>query len=150
MPRQGPRAARGSRAVVDLPCRPRVVVVEDSALIQEFVEGLLAKEFTVAAVFVDAESCIDQWCGAAPDVIVLDITLPGLSGLDAASQLRQTGCGVPIVFCSVHEDDEIVHAALAAGALGYVAKRDIGTDLVPALRAVLSGRRFLSSVIELS
>jgi DNA-binding NarL/FixJ family response regulator len=119
-------------------------------LIQEYVGRLLAKEFTVAGVFLDAESFIDQWPGAAPDVIVLDVSLPGLSGIDAAAYLRRTGCEVPIVFCSVHEDGEIVHAARATGALGYVAKRDLGTDLVPALRTVLRGRAFLSSVIELS
>jgi DNA-binding NarL/FixJ family response regulator len=149
MPRQGEGAARGFTSA-DPQVRPRVIVVDDSALIQEFVTGLLAKEFTVAAVFVDAESFIDQWHGAAPDVIVLDISLPGLGGLEAAAHLRRAGCDVPIVFCSVHQDGDTVHAARAIGALGYVAKRELGTDLVPALRAALAGRQFLSSVIELS
>ena len=150
MPRQGQRRARGALPPVDVPSRPRVVVVEDSALIQEYMAGLLAKEFTVAGVFVDAESFIAQWPGAAPDVIVLDVSLPGRSGLDAAMDVRRRGCEVPIVFCSVHEDDEIVHAARATGALGYVAKRDLGTDLVPALRAALRGHHFVSPVIELA
>jgi DNA-binding NarL/FixJ family response regulator len=127
-----------------------VVVVDDSSVIQECMGRLLAKEFTLAGVFLDAESFIDHWHGAAPDVIVLDVTLPGVSGLEAAAHLRRAGCEVPIVFCSVHQEGEIVHAARAIGALGYVAKREISTDLVPALRAALAGRPFLSPVIELS
>ena len=150
MPRQEDRRARSAPLRGEPASRPRVVVVEDSALILEYVARLLAKEFTVAAVFVDAESFLDQWHGTAPDVIVLDVSLPGVSGLEAAVHLRRAGCEVPMVFCSVHEDGEIVHAARATGALGYVAKRDLGADLVPALRAVLSGHSFLSSVIELS
>ena len=149
MPRQRHRPARGSPPAAELASRPRVVVVEDSALIQEFVARLLAKEFIVAGVFVDAESLIAQWQRAEADVIVLDVSLPGLSGLDAATHLRRSGCEVPIVFCSVHEDGEIVHAARAAGALGYVAKRELATDLVPALRAALGGHIFVSTVIAL-
>jgi DNA-binding NarL/FixJ family response regulator len=150
MPRQDDRRARSAPPESGPASRPRVVVVDDSALIQEYVAGLLAKEFTVAAVFLDAESLLDQWHATAPDVIVLDVSLPGVSGLEAAAHLRRTGCEVPLVFCSVHEDGQIVHAARATGALGYVAKRDLGRDLVPALRAALSGRPFLSSVIALS
>lgn len=149
MPRQRHRPARASPPAAELARRPRVVVVEDSALIQEFVARLLGKEFIVAGVFVDAESLIAQWQRAEADVIVLDVSLPGLSGLDAATHLRRSGCEVPIVFCSVHEDGEIVHAARAAGALGYVAKRELATDLVPAVRAALGGHTFVSTVIEL-
>src|SRR5262245_8299384 len=128
MPRQDERRARSAAPPGELALRPRVVVVEDSELILEYVARLLAKEFTLAAVFVDAESFLDQWHGTAPDVIVLDVSLPGVSGLEAAAYLRRTGCEVPMVFCSVHEEGEIVHAARATGALGYVAKRDLGTD----------------------
>jgi DNA-binding NarL/FixJ family response regulator len=150
MPRQGQRRARSSPPARDLASRPRVVVVDDSALIQEYVARLLAKEFTVAGVFLDAESFINQWPGAAPDVIVLDVSLPGVSGLDAAARVRLTGCQVPIVFCSVHEDGDVVNAARSTGALGYVAKRDLDTDLVPALRAALRGDHFVSPVIQLA
>jgi DNA-binding NarL/FixJ family response regulator len=150
MRRHSAGPARGSPPPGNLSTRPRVVVVDDSSVIQEYVGRLLAKEFTLAGAFLDGESFIDQWLGAAPDVIVLDVTLPGVSGLEAAAHLRRAGCEVPIVFCSVHQDDETVHAARAIGALGYVAKRDLGTDLVPALHAALAGRQFLSAVIELS
>jgi DNA-binding NarL/FixJ family response regulator len=149
MPRQRQRPARLSPAA-DLASRPRVLVVDDSAVIQEYIARLLAKEFTVAGAFGDAESLIDQWRRADADAIVLDISLPGLSGIDAAARLRQNGCEVPIVCCSVHEDREVVDAARAAGALGYVAKRELARDLVPALRAALCGHRFVSAVIASS
>jgi DNA-binding NarL/FixJ family response regulator len=148
MRRHSAGPARGPLPRGNLPARPRVVVVDDSSLIQECMGRLLAKEFTVAAVFLDAESFIDQWEGTAADVIVLDVTLPGLSGLEAAAHIRRAGCEVPIVFCSVHQEGEIVHAARAMGALGYVAKRELSTDLVPALRAALRGHYFVSPVIE--
>jgi DNA-binding NarL/FixJ family response regulator len=78
---------------------------------------------------------------------VLDISLPKQSGLQAAAQVRAAGCEVPIVFVSVHEAPEIVSAARDAGGRGFVAKRSLGVDLVPAIRAVLNGRRFVSAVI---
>jgi DNA-binding NarL/FixJ family response regulator len=149
MPRQHHRPARGAPPAADPVRRARVVVVEDSALIQEFVVRLLAKEFTVTGMFADGESFIDHWQPTEADIVMLDVSLPGLSGLETAAHLRRCGCELPIVFCSVHEDAEIVHAARAAGALGYVAKRDIATDLVPALRAALRGRQFLSAVVDL-
>jgi DNA-binding NarL/FixJ family response regulator len=102
----------------------------------------------VAGVVCDAESLIHGWTAWRPDVIVLDISLPGLSGLDAAAQLRHEQCNAPIVFLSVHVDPEIVLAAWAAGGSAYVAKGDVGHDLLPAIHAVLGGRRFASAAID--
>jgi DNA-binding NarL/FixJ family response regulator len=113
----------------------------------EYIGRLLAKEFIVAGLVADAESLLDGWPAWHADVIVLDISLPGCSGLEAARRLRAEACAIPIVFLSFHQEPEIVRAAWAAGGKGYVAKRDIGRDLVPAIRAVLGGRRFASTAV---
>jgi DNA-binding NarL/FixJ family response regulator len=124
-----------------------VIVVDDHAAMLEHVARLLKEEFAVVELFSDAESLIERWSGAHPDVMVLDISLPGCSGLEAARRLRRNGCSVPIVFLSVHHEPEIMRAARAAGGLGYVAKRLVGHDLAPAIRAVLGGRRFTSAAV---
>jgi DNA-binding NarL/FixJ family response regulator len=128
--------------------RPRVLIVDDHAAMLAYVGQLLAREFIIVGLVADAETLMTEWDAARADVIVLDIGLPGCSGFEAAARLRVAGCDVPIVFCSVHEEAEFVRAGWAAGALGYVAKRDLGWDLAPAIRAALRGRRFRSRAVE--
>jgi DNA-binding NarL/FixJ family response regulator len=82
-------------------------------------------------------------------VIVLDISLPCATGLEAAVCVRSQGCDAAIVFLSQHQSAEIVRAAWAVGALGYVAKRDLAAALLPAIRAALRGERFVSPSIDL-
>jgi DNA-binding NarL/FixJ family response regulator len=84
-----------------------------------------------------------------PDIVVLDITLPGQNGIVLASQLTGAGCQARIVFLSVHSDPDYVRAAMTAGAHGYVVKMRLALDLVPALRAALDGTRFVSPLPEL-
>jgi DNA-binding NarL/FixJ family response regulator len=79
-----------------------------------------------------------------PDVIVSDISMPILNGIEAANKLKVSGCRSKIVFLTVHADPEIVRACLATGALGYVVKLRMETDLVPAIREALAGRIFIS------
>ena len=79
-----------------------------------------------------------------PDVIVLDISMPGMTGLDVAEELRKADSKAAIVFLTVHEDEEFVRAATAAGGLGYVVKSQLAIDLKRALEAALAGRPFRS------
>lgn len=129
--------------------RARVVIVDDHVSMLMQVAQVLEEEFNVAAVVTDAESLIAIWAEVRPDVIVLDISLPRATGLEAAINLRSQGCDAAIVFFSVHQSFEIVRAAWAAGGLGYVAKRDLGTALLPAVRAALRGEQFVSASIDL-
>lgn len=128
--------------------RPRVLIVDDSVPMLEHLARLLAGQFTLAGQFPDAQSLLDEWPQLCADVIVLDISLPGCTGIEAARRLRAAECMVPIVFLSFHQEPEIVRAAWAAGGNGYVAKRDISVELIPAIRAVLGGRRFTSSAVD--
>jgi DNA-binding NarL/FixJ family response regulator len=84
-----------------------------------------------------------------PDVIVLDITMPLLDGIEAARQLRHSHGPARLVFLTVHEDADFARAALDAGGLGYVVKTRLASDLLPAIRAALADRRFVSPTISL-
>jgi two-component system nitrate/nitrite response regulator NarL len=127
--------------------RPRVLVVDDHARVLEHTARVLEGEFTVVACLRDAESLLSAWPEARPDVVVLDVSLAAGNGFDAAVQLRAAGCGAAIVFLSVHEAREFVRAGWDAGASAYVAKRDVNRALVPAIRAALRGRRYVSGAI---
>jgi DNA-binding NarL/FixJ family response regulator len=125
--------------------RPRVLIVDDHALMLEYAARALETEFIVAGRLRDARSLMAEWEAARPDLIVLDVSLTDGNGFEVAGRLRACGCGVPIVFLSVHEGPEFVRAAWEAGAIGYVAKRDLRSGLVSAVRAGLRGRRYVSA-----
>jgi two-component system OmpR family response regulator len=140
------RGARQSGAVHRKP-RPRVVIVDDHAVMLDHAARALADEFTVAALFRDVKSLMEQWQEVGPDAIVLDVSLLDGNGFDAARRLRASGCDAPIVFLSVYEAPEFVRAGWAAGGIAYVAKRDLSAALVPAVCAALRGRRYVSASI---
>jgi DNA-binding NarL/FixJ family response regulator len=127
--------------------RARVLVVDDHDGVLEHTAWVLEREFTVVACLRDAESLMSEWAAARPDVVVLDVSLAAGSGFDAAIRLRAAGCDAAIVFLSVHEAREFVTAGWEAGASAYVAKRDVNRALVPAIRAALRGRRYVSAAI---
>jgi len=79
-----------------------------------------------------------------PDVIVTDISMPEVDGIQAARQLRENGSTAKLVFLTVHVEEEFVRACLAEGALGYVVKTHMKSDLIPAIHAVLSNHSFIS------
>lgn len=129
--------------------RPRVVLADDHREMQMRVTALLASEFNVVAAFGDGETLVDAEADLRPDVLVIDITMPGISGLEAAALIRRRGSQVPIVFLSVHEEAEFFLAARRTGALGYVSKVRLASDLIPAVRAALDGRRFVSASVDI-
>lgn len=106
--------------------------------------SLLEAEFEVLKAFATGNAMLDEVAALNPDIVVMDITMPEMTGIEAAARLPLAGSNPKIVFLSVHEDEDYVHSALAAGAQGYVVKRRLATDLVPALCEALEGRRFVS------
>jgi len=84
-----------------------------------------------------------------PDIVVLDITMPGMNGIDAARELRRAHPRIRLVFLTVHDDADFARAALEAGGLGYVVKSRLVSDLLPAVHAALAGQRFLSPTVHL-
>lgn len=127
----------------------RLVIVDDNPAVLRQIAQLLPPEFEIVDTLEDGSELRAVIDAHHPDLIVLDITLPGQSGITLATQLTRHQCAAGIVFLTVHSDADYVRAALAAGARGYVVKMRMSLDLVPALHAVLEGKRFVSPLPEL-
>ena len=128
----------------------RVILVDDHPAILRQTLQLLPERFEVVETLqdgLDLQSAVREWL---PDIIVLDITLPLITGVQLARQLRAEDCKSKIVFLTVHADPDYAWEAFNVGALGYVIKPRLASDLVPALDAVLAGRRFVSPCPELA
>jgi len=125
--------------------RIRIVLADDNPAILEAVRKILRKDFIVAAVLPDGESVLREASNLNPDLIVIDISMGELSGIEVAQRLSERGCPAKIVFLTVHEAPEFVKAAFEAGAAAYVFKIRLATDLILAIHAVCEGRSFVSS-----
>jgi len=126
--------------------RTRLVVADDNRRVFDQLVTTLGAEFEVVAYAGTGGEAVDAAIRHSPDVLVLDISMPIMSGLRAARLLRERGRLMPIVFLTVHEDEEYVRAAMEAGGLGYVLKSHLASDLVPAIREALAGRTFVSQL----
>ena len=122
----------------------RVLLVDDHPGVLRQVAEVLPAGFEVVATLQDGAALPAAMATHQPDLVVLDITLPGASGIELASRLRTAGHSGRVVFLTVHDDAEFIRAGFAAGGTGYVVKARLATDLVPALEAALEGRRYVS------
>jgi DNA-binding NarL/FixJ family response regulator len=104
----------------------------------------LSGEIEIVGSVSDGSDLIAAAARLDPDVVVLDISMPGLHGIEAARQLRRVGCRAKLVFLTAHEEHDYVCAALDAGGAAYVVKARLASDLVTAIREGLAGRRFVS------
>ncbi len=109
---------------------------------------LLIKHFDVIRLVEGGRSLVNAAAELSPDVIVADIDMPGLTGIDAAGLIRRHNPEARIVFVTVHEDALMVERGLSVGALGYVLKETAGRELVPAVRAALAGERYVSRALS--
>ena len=125
--------------------RRRVLLADDHPLVLQRVKAFLHPTFDVVGVAHDGHEMIGEAMRLNPDVIVADISMPGVDGIAAAHRLREMGAKITIVFLTIHESPEFVEACLAEGALGFVMKSQMKADLIPAINAALSGQRFISS-----
>jgi DNA-binding NarL/FixJ family response regulator len=124
--------------------RTRILLADDQQEMLKAIARLLEDEFDVIAAVADGERAIEAAVRLAPDLLVLDISMPVLNGLEAAFCLKESGSKTKVIFLTVNEDPVIVEAALSVGALGYVPKQRLATDLIPAIRQVLDDRIFVS------
>jgi DNA-binding NarL/FixJ family response regulator len=124
--------------------RPRVLLADDHVMVAEALKSLLAPEFDLVGVVEDGRKLVEAAGALRPDVIVADITMPHLNGIDALVQLRQRGDHVPVVFLTMHRDASFARRALDAGASGFVLKHSAPAELVLAIRAALEGKTYLT------
>jgi len=122
----------------------RVILADDHPGVLGVVQGLLEPDFDVVGAVDNGESLFEAAMKLHPDVIVTDISMPKLSGIEAANRLRESGSLSKVVFLTVHADPDVVRAALKTGASAYVLKTSLTTDLLFAVREALAGRAFVS------
>ena len=127
----------------------RVLLADDHAAFVLMLRAELAKDFEIVGAVAAGDQAIEAVMRLDPDVLVIDMTMPVLDGLQATAQLRAAKCKTKIVFLTIHEQTDYIVAAFGAGANGYVTKRHLGSDLVPAIRKVLEGRTFLSPSLHI-
>jgi DNA-binding NarL/FixJ family response regulator len=124
----------------------RVLIVDDNEGMLTRAAAVLSSGCEVVGTVKDGQSALEAADALHPDVIVLDISMPGMTGFDVARRLRESGCTAAVVFLTVHDDEEFVVRARAVGGLGYVAKPRLAADLVPAVRDARAGRPFVSKL----
>ena len=130
--------------------RPRLLLADDNPAMLNHVSGFLAKDFHIVAAVTDGDAALRLYEESKPDLLVLDISMGKTGGLAVARMLRQKGCQAPIVFLTVHREADFVNAALSAGGTAYVVKSHLTHELMPAIKAALSGEMFVSpSLVEL-
>lgn len=127
----------------------RLLLVDDNPAVRRQVAQVLPEEFTIVDALESGEHLQAAIDAQHPDVVVLDITLPGQSGIVLAKRIRASGAPTNVVFLTGHCDADYVRSALRAGASGYVVKMRLSLDLEPALRAAVDGERFISPLPEL-
>jgi DNA-binding NarL/FixJ family response regulator len=125
--------------------RARVLVADDHQSLLDRVVSILHDEFEIVGTVADGTALVEAEAALSPDVVVIDISMPGMSGLEAASCIRRRGSRAAVVCLTAHQEPEIVEAALRTGVLGYVTKTSLAQDLLPAVRSALGGRRFVSA-----
>jgi DNA-binding NarL/FixJ family response regulator len=128
----------------------RVLVVDDHAGVRNMICSLLSQESAVNAVFqaANVEEAVTKADLLQPDLVLLDIGLQGITGLEAARQIPKVSPQTKIIFLSQHDSLHIANEALKIGAHGYVSKMDAGTELLKAIQSVREGTRFVSQRIR--
>jgi DNA-binding NarL/FixJ family response regulator len=127
--------------------RPRVLLADDHRMVAEGLKSLLSTEFELVGVVEDGRALIEAAKKLNPDVIVADITMPHLNGLEALRQLKKDNLRVKLVFLTMHQEVAYARRALEAGAAGFVLKHSAPAELLTAIRAALEGKTYLTPAL---
>ena len=128
--------------------KARVVLGDDQDLILEALKAVLSEDFEVVGVASDGRELIEEAKRLQPDAVVLDISMPGLNGFEAARQIKETVPEAKLVFLTQTTDQAYIDTAFAMGASGYVLKQATGSELVQALHEALAGRLYRSPLLS--
>jgi DNA-binding NarL/FixJ family response regulator len=127
--------------------RPRVLLADDHTLVLEGLAKLVGADFDLVGQVGDGRALLETAHRMAPDVVVMDIAMPHLNGLDAARQLMKVLPCIKVIFLTMHADPEYAREAVRLGASGFLLKRSAATELTQAIHAALRGEFFLTSAI---
>jgi two-component system nitrate/nitrite response regulator NarL len=143
----GPNCYSYSR-LASTPGSPRLLIADDQEDVRRSVAQLLEDTFHIIGIAENGKQAIELTALLHPDVVVLDICMPVLNGIEAAEQMRKSGYPINIVFLSMQDAPEFIEAALTTGALGYVLKSSVATDLILAIWQVMDGKPFVSPALR--
>jgi DNA-binding NarL/FixJ family response regulator len=129
--------------------RPRIVLADDHPALLAEAALILRQEYAIIGTASNGLELLESAQRLSPDLIVLDISMPGLDGFDAMRRLRLAGGRTKVVFLTVWEDTDFAREALQLGASAYVIKSRMATDLLPAISEVLAHRQFVSPTLQL-
>ena len=127
--------------------RSRVLVADDHRIVAEGLRGILEPTYELVGIVENGRELVNQALALRPDVIVADITMPLLNGLDAMALLQRQDCRSKFVFLTMHKDVTYAAKALRQGAMGYVLKHSASEELLKALKAVFAGEKYVSGEI---
>jgi DNA-binding NarL/FixJ family response regulator len=127
--------------------RPRVLLADDHPMMLEGLRKLLSADYEVVGAVLDGRALIEAAKNCRPDLVLVDISMPGLSGIEATRQLQVLAPRTRVLILSLHEEPEFVHAAFNAGACGYLSKSSAPAEIEKALKEVLEGRFYISPAV---
>lgn len=128
--------------------RPRIILADDHNIVAEGLRSLIEPEFDIVKIVDDGRALVDAVAALRPDVIIVDISMPLLNGIDAVRQIRKTNQEVKIIFLTMHPDVAYAVSALAAGAQGYVLKHSAPHELGEAIRKALRGKTYITPSLQ--
>lgn len=128
--------------------KARILLADDHTLVAEAIKKLLEPEFDVVGVVADGRSLVREACNLKPDVVLVDLNMPMLNGLDASEQLKAAHPGMKIIVLTMNEDAEIALQTMRTWASGYLLKKSAGSELVRAVREVLRGGKYVTPALE--
>ena len=128
--------------------RPTILIADDHKMFAQGLAGLLEDEFDLVGIVANGQALIDEMEKQQPDLLIVDISMPVLNGLDAVRRLNLKNTGTKVVFLTMHADTRLLREAFECGGMGYVLKQSAGEELLFALRQVMNGHRYLSPAIE--
>jgi len=127
---------------------PRFLIADDHALFAETLRAYLEKTYTVVGVVLDGRSMVKEAIRLRPDVIVVDVSMPLLNGLDAARRMQAQDPNIKFAFLTMRDDPNLAAAALELGPIAFVLKHSAGSELLKAIGCVLHGKSYLSARLK--
>ncbi len=127
--------------------KPRLLLADDHRIVLEGLRGILEPEFEILGAVEDGRALVAEAQRLKPDVVVADISMPGLNGMDAARQIKRVNAHIKIVFLTMHSDVNYAAGGFDAGASGFVLKHSAPQELITAIHEALQGRTYVTPLI---
>jgi len=127
--------------------RTRILIADDHKMFAQGLQGLLEDEFDLVGTVTDGQALVAAAHALQPDIIIVDISMPVLNGLDAVRRLKDEGSSAQVIFLTMHVDHRLLAETFRCGGVAYVLKQSAGEDLIHAIRQVLEGHKYITPLI---